>query len=515
MSAKSDFRNKALGISISVLSILTTLPISIAFVYSALLGESSTQRTLYAIITGASLIISWTIINYYTICILFRCSYWLCRIRSSTNSPLLPRPPVAILLCVRDDWREHVGRACVRALGSFDQLFICDDSNDIASAENVRRFAENHLSSCTVLRRRSLEGYKAGNLNHCLDHIGQRFAFFLVVDHDNSIHPKTIDRGVQLLEVDNTIPFVQFAQRENASGTSSFAKRINGLTRAIWWIQPVHGMFGMPICFGHTALFRTKMVQSIGGFPNSLTEDLAITLKFAGSGQLGIYDTELIATEELPETYTRFRERYIRWSVGTVDCWLNRQIRPRAKRVGYFILLDGVLQAATLLYPVSFCASAAGWAIFHAIFVGRSEICDYIGYTTFGLSIALPAVSLMVVSRHRNDGLLDICYTAAVYCSLIIPVICNICISRFRPERVFVNTGNDRFDWLIVNHRGSATDSFIVLLEFIVATIGLWKLETLGIGGIIFTIGCATSIWHFAWEQKEFRGPPADVRQPF
>lgn len=350
------------------------------------------------------------------------------------------RPAVAVLLCVRDDWMEGPAQSCLRAMGPADRLFICDDSQSPASRRGVADFAAEHSERSVVVRRSSLDGFKAGNLNHCLESAVGAFTYFMVVDHDNDIHPDSIFHAVDRLESQPSLSFLQFTHREQRETNDLFAREMSASVRVVWWLQSVRADYGLPICFGHSVVFRRSDVELVGRFPDLITEDLAITLRLLKHGQLGAYDLSLPSTESVPADYQRFRMRYVRWCTGTAMCWLRPATRPTLRQfLSDSCCLDGVLQALTLLYPFSALAMAAAWSL------SRSGIGESSGVTLSLIDgIALFALTLPfipTIAMRSSASWTSILTQSSVYTSLIVPVVCCVAVQAIgTPE--FINTGN-------------------------------------------------------------------------
>jgi Glycosyl transferase family 2 len=141
--------------------------------------------------------------------------------------------PVALLLCTRDDWAERAARSALTAMRPCDHLFICDDSESPQFRLEVDAFAERHRN-VSVVRRGTLNGYKAGNLNHCLKQLSDRFPFFLVLDHDNEIHSFTLWQGICQFTTDDNLAFVQFSHKGPDCAQTSFCEDMRLAVRVAW-----------------------------------------------------------------------------------------------------------------------------------------------------------------------------------------------------------------------------------------------------------------------------------------
>jgi cellulose synthase/poly-beta-1,6-N-acetylglucosamine synthase-like glycosyltransferase len=399
----------------------------------------------------------------------------------------------AILLCTRDDWVEDTAIACLQAMGCQDYLYICDDSQSAHFKQKVTDFAKNHDHICRVVRRPSLKGYKAGNLNNCIAQMDRRYDYICIVDHDNLIHPATLDRGVRILETDRDIPFVQFSLRTATRDRVGFQRWIDLSCEIMWWVQIIRGRFGLPTCCGHSVVFRVTMVTEVGGFPETLTEDLAITLKFLAHGWLGHYDDKLTCMESLPGNYSRFRARHVRWSIGTVQSWLRRDIF-RVHNASW-LLVDGSLQALTLLYPIPTTLVAFGWSFYSAYAVGADRLWEGVVTVTAIMTIVSSFVPIILNARNSRQAIRNLIFLPLLYLSLIVPTIIAIFIWAVGGPTVYNNTGNQTD---VDQEKASGIfgpNGYIIRAGEV--SLALWIIVHLGVVGplgILILIGCCSGI---------------------
>ena len=88
---------------------------------------------------------------------------------------------VAVLYATCNDFDEECAESCVKLDYPNLRVFICDDSEDGATKQEIDAFQQRHRLTCVVLRRSGRAGHKAGNLNHALRHIGSEYEYIVVV----------------------------------------------------------------------------------------------------------------------------------------------------------------------------------------------------------------------------------------------------------------------------------------------------------------------------------------------
>jgi cellulose synthase/poly-beta-1,6-N-acetylglucosamine synthase-like glycosyltransferase len=70
---------------------------------------------------------------------------------------------------------------------------------------------------------------------------------------------------------------------------------------------------------GHGALIKTEAIRNVGGFPEIVSEDIALTVELYNHGYKGIFAKDIMVGEAFPETYNAFKRRHKKWSMGSVD----------------------------------------------------------------------------------------------------------------------------------------------------------------------------------------------------
>lgn len=214
----------------------SALPVHITvFVWLCVLAAFHSQVGIAAPRTGSgrialvclllSLYLTWLSLAHTVVSSLLRLQLG----HSPRRSPAGPfrGGPVAVLMCTRDDWQPDAAEWSLRVLRDGDHLFVCDDSEHADSRLTVDEFVSRHRDRCTVVRREMLQGFKAGNLNHCIAMLAGRFPFVAVVDHDTKLHAETLGCALRHLHGDECLAFVQFGLRHDGSPESAFARDLS------------------------------------------------------------------------------------------------------------------------------------------------------------------------------------------------------------------------------------------------------------------------------------------------
>jgi len=274
-----------------------------------------------------------------------------------SSPPALIPPPatgrgaerIALLVCICDDLDE---RAVVRSSRQDVpvDVVLLDDSRDAATVARVDALAAAH--GWHVIRRTERSGFKAGNLNAGLARLRGRYDAYLICDSD-----VVLDAGVaRVCGAALADPTVAVAQASPAAsvGRTRFARYFGPLLATHLGVtRRGRGAHGVTAFLGRGALVRAAAVEDVGGFPEAVAEDLAMTVRLRRRGWR-IVDADVAFTEDYPIDYAAFRVQMRKTAEGAVE-FLRRPGRMRGLRIR-----EGLdLALETALVPVTALAGAA------------------------------------------------------------------------------------------------------------------------------------------------------------
>lgn len=405
-----------------------------------------------------------------------------------------PIHPFAVLLCTRDDWISEAGERCLDAMRLEDHLFICDDSESVEFKAIVTNFSKKHNKRCTLVRRDNLRGWKAGNLNNCLSVVPASYKYFIIVDHDNIISRDILQKADSSLSSDPNLAFIQFRSRLNDIVSTKFSENLSSTIEAIWILLSVRMIYGFRFNVGHVVAFNRDAVLKVNGFPEKiLTEDIAITIKLLAAGFKTDYCMSIAGSESVPGSYARYRARYCRWCIGTMQSWISRDAWKLIKNCNLHISLDGIFLAGNLLYPFPV-------AILLIVFSIASPIVSFPpndgGFTLKLLtlfSLIFPNFPMIMAQKNLFNVVRYVPIQMAIYLSLIVPVVVSVLSAFIFNQFTFQNTGNKnkkRPKQNIFSPNGVGT----IMIEIAIAAFLLIKIWTIGPFGIIFLSGILAGI---------------------
>ena len=153
--------------------------------------------------------------------------------------------PVAVFYTCCDDFRPECAATLLDQNHPDHHLFVLDDSELASERERVEAWCATRPQSVTLLRRSSREGFKAGNLNHGLAQLSERWAAVLVCDADQRLGRRTVSELAAWLVFDSRLAWVQALHSAGVS-EGSFAPALGSLVRCVWhFLMPWRVWFGL------------------------------------------------------------------------------------------------------------------------------------------------------------------------------------------------------------------------------------------------------------------------------
>lgn len=160
-------------------------------------------------------------------------------------------PPVAILYTTCNDFIQKSVESCLHINYPNYTLYILDDGDDPAIRSKIDAYADENPDWVKVVRRENREGYKAGNLNHALEHHVSE-PYFAVVDADEIVPANFLNKLVPYLLNDPDCGFVQANHRCDENSDTKLQEDMRIGIDVHWkWYQPLRNKFGFVMFLGH------------------------------------------------------------------------------------------------------------------------------------------------------------------------------------------------------------------------------------------------------------------------
>lgn len=411
-------------------------------------------------------------------------------------------PKVALLYVCRDD----VEPSCLAELKyqrypNYD-VFVLDDSKSSFSRNIVNR------SKYKIIRRKTLKGYKAGNLNHWLSKYGKHYKYFVIFDNDSKASPDFIEQMVRYAEYPENKDVAIFQSKIYSWNDNHFFSKTSGIMAPVSMtlLGRLGNQTGTVISFGHNNLHRIDAIQKINGFDEELTaEDIVATLRL---DQLG-YRTVLVnikSYEADPKNIFQYCRRAVRWAGQTATLfkhsWIGvsgqLKLELSHQLLNYFI--NGMF-FCWIIASLWSSETSLGyfWNLLEDLFVkGAYGWGGKLIFAAMGIFIA-NHILMFLFSRNHGVKIVDYLnstiFTFVVNVYILIPVLKSILSSFFGKKVVFTPSNTDisnySFSKVIKNTSPFTVLGLLSLIRYIlVLGVNPWDY----IGGWWATIFLATPI---------------------
>jgi cellulose synthase/poly-beta-1,6-N-acetylglucosamine synthase-like glycosyltransferase len=239
---------------------------------------------------------------------------------------------VAILYTACDDFDPVSCSFLLQQEGVDCDLYILDDSTLPGERQRIDDWVAAQADSVRVVRRSSRSGFKAGNINHWLSYVERPvgYAYLLLVDADTELSPGDAAELARHLE-GTVYAFAQACHVGRGRPSSSFQSLLEPLIECkSLHLMPARNVIGLPTMVGRGALLRTAAVDDVGGFPQLVSEDLALTAVLAMNGWRGVIAHEVVVGDASPPDYAAAWRQRQRWV--SADAELVRRLLWRLLR---------------------------------------------------------------------------------------------------------------------------------------------------------------------------------------
>jgi biofilm PGA synthesis N-glycosyltransferase PgaC len=286
-------------------------------------------------------------------------------------------PPVTILIAAYNE--EKSIRGTIETLSRQDyqgaiEIIVIDDGSTDGTAEIVEGLIQAprlHSHVSLELLRLGRNGGKARALN-----AGLRKA-----THDLIV---TVDADTWMRQ--GSLAAIVLNLQDGPPNTAAVAgtvlvrnSRRNILTRLQEWdyfhgiavVKRIQSLFqGTLVAQGAFSIYRRDRLEELGGWPETLGEDIVLTWGFLARGYRVGYAENAFVFTNVPETYRQFFRQRRRWSRGLIEAfktWPSVLIKPRLNTP--FILLNLLFPYLDLLFLLVFLPGlvAAVFFRFYAI----------------------------------------------------------------------------------------------------------------------------------------------------
>jgi len=218
---------------------------------------------------------------------------------------------VALLYVTCDDAMPEIISELKEQTYERCDLFILDDS----SKDTYKNIVDKSGKGAQVLRRKSRQGFKAGNLNNWLARYGDEYEYFSVADSDSRLPCDFIENMLKYAEHPANKDIAIFQSKIRYWNTENrFVKTLSAM--GPFWLfkaEKIGPRLKTLLSYGHNDLVRTKYIKEIGGYDEAfVSEDFATSLRLFEKGyEIRMVDVE--SSEAMPNTVQSYAKRQARY----------------------------------------------------------------------------------------------------------------------------------------------------------------------------------------------------------
>ncbi|MEV6299424.1 glycosyltransferase family 2 protein [Actinoplanes sp. NPDC051861] len=367
--------------------------------------------TVFMIVATAAIEL-FRLVNVVTLCL---ATLWACdpvpvvpdtRTRVAFLTTIVPgKEPIAMVEKTLRAARE------IRHAGQYD-VWLLDEGDDPVVKLMCRRLGVRHFTRKGVPCWNTDGGIfkartKHGNYNSWLDAYGDEYDVFVSVDPDHVPAPNFCERLLGYFR-DPDVAFVV--------GPQIYGNYDNLVTR---WAESQQYLFhsllqragnrrGIAMLVGTNNAVRIAALKEVGGLQDSITEDMATSLKLhasknpaTGNRWRSVYTPDVLAVGEGPSSWTDYFTQQDRWSRGTDEVVVRRfaglSWRLGTGRALHYALLMSYYPLTALAWLLG-AANAAGFLLLGAKGVQVPEQVWLMLY----VDAALFQIALYLFNRRHN-----------------------------------------------------------------------------------------------------------------
>lgn len=265
-------------------------------------------------------------------------------------------------------------------------VWLLDEGDDPALAEacaamGVRHFSRFGNAAYNTRKGRFRARRKHGNLNSFIDAHGDDYDVIAGVDPDHVPQSSYLERMLGYFR-DGDVAYVVGPQVYENVGVPIARAAESQQFPFHSVIQRAANRYGVPMLVGTSYAIRLRALRQVGGFQDSVTEDLLTGLAIhAARNPLtrrrwrSVYTPDVLAIGEGPSTAIDMANQQYRWSIGTINALLGEgwrkflHLRPTAM-LHYWLTLN--------FYP----SMAIAWIL------GALNSCLYLTLGAVGIRVS-------------------------------------------------------------------------------------------------------------------------------
>jgi len=284
------------------------------------------------------------------------------------SDELLRRKPFVSIMIPTYNEKNVVDRileACTNIDYDNYEVIVVDDSTD-ETVSILRHWAKH--PRVKVIHREHRTGWKGGALDEGLKHVDPRSEFVLIFDAD-FIPPRDIIKRMLARFTDDKIAAVQGYHLAILNADENWITRAGRMVLTYAYAIDYPARFalgGAPQLGGSVMMIRRHVLEEVGGFGTSITEDYDLALRLYMRGYRIFYDESIKVPCECPSTLKRFIRQQCRWVEGRTRDF-KRRLKDilRSDKLSLVqkldMIMDGITNFSALMVLIWGLVTLVSW----------------------------------------------------------------------------------------------------------------------------------------------------------
>jgi cellulose synthase/poly-beta-1,6-N-acetylglucosamine synthase-like glycosyltransferase len=192
---------------------------------------------------------------------------------------------------------------------------IIDNSSKTDTMDYRRTKEYAGKNNIDFIHRDGPEGWKAKNLNIGMQNA--RGEYFLILDTDSTVTSTALLDSIPEFFQEKKLGFVQFKLSTTNPGHNDITKVVDFNQTLETEQQNVRYKYGFTAFSGHNGIWSKKALEEIGGWEETVSEDLATSINSKLAGYNGKFLLYVASGEHAPENIHEFYKQRRKWAFGT------------------------------------------------------------------------------------------------------------------------------------------------------------------------------------------------------
>lgn len=266
-----------------------------------------------------------------------------------------PCNPITIVIaCHNEESRIRETLSCI-AKQNYNgkiKIIVIDNCSSDKTAEVTIQAGKDHNLNLKVLYEKNPGKFNA--LNKALEYVETEY--LITLDADTLLHKNAIRHLVsRMISAPKDVCAVAGAVLVRNS-------RTNFITKLQEWdyfigissIKRMQGLYqGTLVAQGAFSLYKTHELQSVGGWPDAIGEDIVLTWNFLSKNLKVFFEPMSIAFTDVPENFKHFARQRSRWARGMIEAL--KIIKPwhhPIKYVRYLTSINLIMPYLDIVYTL-------------------------------------------------------------------------------------------------------------------------------------------------------------------